>query len=334
MTSRLTFASWSPQFRLLISILALLVVPALVMRPSQSQVSFDPTPLVQLREAQPEYVFLGDSMLDSRIDGPYLEELLGGRRVTVLAPGGSATARWYLAFKNYVIPSGVRPRVVFIFFRDRYFSQPRLRTDGRYRREMEAAMQPDEPVVRRLVDKPSGSGPDLGRLVERAYPVVGLRATVREDIQKLAATVVSAKAEREVLIEKTNASFGVRHLRPDLPSELTVAEAAEAAPFSPDREISFLPHLVELAGRHRLRLCLVRVKRRPNQGNVRTQDPELRSYVAALKSYVEASGHYFHDDTDDATLTLATYQDGDHLYEEARGPYTQRFVRRLAPLFL
>ncbi|MCC2670472.1 MAG: hypothetical protein K0Q72_2943, partial [Armatimonadetes bacterium] len=132
---------------------------------------------------------------------------------------------------------------------------------------------------------------------------------------------------------RTNASFAVRHLRPDLPSELAATEDAQAEPFSPDPDASFLPHLLELAGRHRLRLCLVRVKRRPNQGNIRTQDPDLRRYVAELKSYVQGSGHYFHDETDDAALTLDTYQDGDHLHEQARVPYTRHFRRRLASLF-
>lgn len=333
MTSRPKFVPRSPRVRLLLSAIALLGAPALIMRSGQRRVAFDPAPLRQLQEARPEYVFLGDSMLNSRIDGPYLSKLLDGRRVSVLAPGGSATARWYLALKNYVIPCGVRPRVVFVFFRDRYFSQPLLRTDGRYRREMEASMQADEPVVRRLLDRSPGVGPGLSQFVERLYPVMELRATVREDLRKMAATSVSSKAEREALIEQTNASFGIQHLRPDLPSELTFAEEEQSGPFSSAPDASFLPHLLELAGRNRLRLCLVRVKRRPNEGNIRTQDPDLRGYVAALKSYVQGSGHYFYDETDDATLTLASYQDGDHLHEEARNSYTQHFRRRLAALF-
>jgi len=333
MTVRPRFASRSPHVRLALFVVALLVVPALLMRSSQGQVPFDEAPLVRLREERPEYVFLGDSMLDSRIDGPHLSELLGGRPVSVIAPGGSATARWYLTLKNYVIPSGVRPRLVFLFFRDRYFSLPRFRTGGRYRSAMEAEMQGEEPVVQRLIDGPADSGSVLHQLVERAYPIMGFRVAVREETQKLAAALASSKAEREALIDRANASFGVRHLRADLPTELVLGEEEQAVPFSPDPDASFLPHLLELADRYGMRLCLVRVKRRPNEQNVRTQDTDLRGYVAALERYVEGRGHYFYDETDDASLTLNTYQDGDHLREGARRDYTQGFRRRLAPLF-
>jgi hypothetical protein len=160
-----------------------------------------------------------------------------------------------------------------------------------------------------------------------------MRDAAREDIQKLAAKLASSRAEREALIEAANASFSVRHLRADLPTELVLGEDEQSVPFNPDPNASFLPHILELADRHGLHLCLLRVKRRPNEGNVRTQDAELRSYVAALEKYVENRGHYFHDETEDATLTLETYQDGDHLRDEARRTYTRGFRERLASVF-
>lgn len=303
------------------------------MRPTRSRVPFDPSPLIRLREARPEYVFLGDSMLDSRLDGPYLSQLLGGRPVSVIAPGGSATARWYLALKNYVIPSGARPRVVFLFFRDRYFSLPRFRAAGRYRSELEASMLAEEPVVRRLLDDPAGSGSTLRDLAERAYPVLGHRGSVREELHKLAAQLASSHTERDALIDRANARFAVRHLRPDLASELVLEEKEQTTPFSADPSASFLPHILEEANRHGLRLCLVRVKRRPDAGNARRQDPDLRRYVASLKAFVESSDHLFHDETDDPALGLQMYRDGDHLREDARRTYTAHFHGKLGTLF-
>ena len=50
-----------------------------------------------------------------------------------LLQAGSGSAFWYLALKNWVIASGIRPRVVFIFFRDTNLTDVMFRLDDQFR---------------------------------------------------------------------------------------------------------------------------------------------------------------------------------------------------------
>src|SRR5262245_53442161 len=82
--------------------------------------SFDPGPIESLRHGNPRWVFIGDSMLGTRIHPTLLKELsqAGDRNVMVLLQAASGPSWWYLAFKNLLVPSGIQPRMTFFFFRD------------------------------------------------------------------------------------------------------------------------------------------------------------------------------------------------------------------------
>src|SRR5918993_4526798 len=76
-----------------------------------------------------ELVVIGDSMAGTRVD-PAVLEGLSGRRVFAILHPGSGSAFWYLALKNWVIASGVRPQAVFIFFRDANLTDVMFRMDA------------------------------------------------------------------------------------------------------------------------------------------------------------------------------------------------------------
>jgi hypothetical protein len=104
-----------------------------------------------------------------------------------------------------------------------------------------------------------------------------------------------------------------------------------------DREADFdafvdksgLPLMLRDARQAGLTLVLVRVQRRPAGGSPPYQSPALRHYTAKLKSYVEANGGVFMDDTGDPAQTLDMYEDGDHLSRDGRRRYTEMFASRL-----
>ena len=56
------------------------------------------------------------------------------RDVELLWNGGAASAAWYLLLKNYVVASGIHPRLVCIFFRERMLTDATFRTTPTYRR--------------------------------------------------------------------------------------------------------------------------------------------------------------------------------------------------------
>ena len=98
---------------------------------SRVRTEFRPGRITDLQRVQPSYVFIGDSMLGTRIDAAYLASLIG-QDVMFLDRAGTGSAYWYLAFKNLLIPSGVRPKVVFFFFRDLNMTDPLFRLTGNF----------------------------------------------------------------------------------------------------------------------------------------------------------------------------------------------------------
>jgi hypothetical protein len=83
------------------------------------------------------------------------------------------------------------------------------------------------------------------------------------------------------------------------------------------------------AQRAGLRLCFVRVQRRPEGGRPPYQPPALQRYVTMLRAYVLQHGAEFVDDTGDPAQDLSWYEDGDHLSGDGRRRYTALFVSRL-----
>ena len=87
---------------------------------------------------QPGYVIIGDSMAGTRVDERRLVELAGVQVAPLLQPG-SGSAFWYLALKNWVVASGIRPRMVLIFFRDANLTDVMFRLDEQFRWALDLA---------------------------------------------------------------------------------------------------------------------------------------------------------------------------------------------------
>ena len=97
---------------------------------------------------------------------------------------------------------------------------------------------------------------------------------------------------------------------------------------------SVLPVMLRDANAAGLKLCFVRVQRRPVGGQPPAQSPALHRYVNALGTYVMRNGAEFRDDTGDPALTLDMYEDGDHVARHARRRYTEILFERLPHLFV
>ena len=79
---------------------------------------FDEGAAAALRQAQPEFVVIGDSMAGVRVNPGHLSRRLG-KGVVGLFQAGSPVAFWYLEFKNFVIENDLtRVRGALFFFRD------------------------------------------------------------------------------------------------------------------------------------------------------------------------------------------------------------------------
>ena len=91
----------------------------------------------------PTWVVIGDSMAGSRIDPALLTRLTGGQTAPLLY-AGSGPAWWYLALKNWVIPSGITPRAVIVFFRDTNLTNVMFRIDATWSLDTAALDREDD----------------------------------------------------------------------------------------------------------------------------------------------------------------------------------------------
>lgn len=294
---------------------------------------FDASRIPELVRLNPGYVVIGDSMAGTRIDEARLGEL-AGRPVAPLLQPGSGSAFWYLALRNWVIASGIRPRVVFIFFRDTNLTNVLFRLDEQFRWSVDMVAGDREPELDAvLAARIQGPKYFVHRAAERIYQGERARAWAEPALVAWPARVLlPSRRRRAEFLAGMNARFGLEHLRPMEAADVPVSDE-EGADFDHYVDRSVLPLMLRDARAAGITLCFVRVQRRPVGGKPPVQSPAMRRYIDKLGAYVHSQGGLFHDDTGDPELTLDMYEDGDHLDRSARRRYTEILFDRLRPLF-
>ena len=288
---------------------------------------FDAGRVSDLARMNPGLVVIGDSMAGSRID-PALLTARTGLLTAPLLYAGSGPAWWYLALKNWVVASGIRPRAVVVFFRDTNLTNVLFRIDATW--SLDTAAREREDDLNAVVARRRGN---LFYRVRDAFDRLYVTEEGRRWIEP-AVTEWPARAlfpyrkPRAAFLERLNERFGLAHLRPMDAADMQATEDREAD-FDAFVEKSALPLMLRDARQAGLTLVLVRVQRRPAGGRPPYQSPALQRYTAQLKSYVEAHGGVFMDDTGDPAETLDLYEDGDHLSRDGRRRYTEMFAGRL-----
>jgi hypothetical protein len=301
---------------------------------SRERIAFRPDDIKDLQRLQPAYAFIGDSMLGTRIDPAYLAGLVG-EDVAVLARAGTGPAYWYLTFKNVLIPSGARPKVTFFFFRDLNLTDPLFRLTGPFRWSLDEVALDQEPALNDVIAaRTRGAWFRVHNAVNAAYNVDRANAWVERQLYDWPTRlwIDEAQARRAWLDHLNFGILGLDRLRPMAAADLQAAEDAEAD-FARRMPSSVLPLIVDLAKAHGLKVCFVRVRRRPVGNQPPAQSPRLQAYMQDFRAYAEREGMFFHDDTGDQLQTLARYEDGDHIARAHRQRYTRQFRANLNRLF-
>lgn len=283
---------------------------------------FDEAAASALREAQPEFLVIGDSMAGVRIDPRRLSRLTG-RSVAGLFQQGSPVAFWYLQLKNLVIGNGLTAlRGVVFFFRDD---------------QLTTQVEVNGPVLDRVA---RDHEPELDRILaaHRLGAFSGVHRAARAIYQFdrtrvwLEPRLTRAGAPDHLLHAINTDVFALDKLRKFEAADLPQAQE-EFLDFNAHVSRSLLPEILRLAASANIRLAFVRVQRRPSAGGPPEQSAALAGYVEDLRDYLTARGAYFHDDWGDASQPLSVYADGDHLRFDERIPYTERFARVHAAFF-
>jgi hypothetical protein len=208
-----------------------------------------------------------------------------------------------------------------------------FRLDGPYRPTLDSVARDLEPELDAVVARrTTGAWGDVHRIADRLYRVKAARAWLEPAVNVWPARVVAAPGREGVLLDRVNAAFTLEKLRSMAQADVETADTRDAD-FGRFVESSALPLMLSAARESDLRICLVRVMRRPANGAPPPQSAELQRYVADMRAYVEAHGGVFVDDHDSPELAQLPYADGDHVSRDARIPYTDHFwsvLQRLA----
>jgi hypothetical protein len=297
----------------------------------RARAPFDADRIPALRRLDPAWVVIGDSMAGSRIDPAVLTQLTGGRTAPLLY-AGSGPAWWYLVLKNWVIPSGIHPRAVIVFFRDTNLTNVLFRIDANW--ALDGAALDREPELNAALARRRGTlFYQVRDRIDRVYQAEQARRWIEPAIPDWPVRMMFPSPRlRAAFTQQLNDRFGLAHLRPMDAADMQATEDREAD-FDAFVGKSALPLMLRDARQAGLKLVLVRVQRRPLGGRPPYQSPALQRYVRQLAAFVEANGATFVDDTGDAAQSLDWYGDGDHLSREGRRRYTEAFAPRLLQRF-
>ncbi len=291
---------------------------------------FDDGHLVRLAPMQPGVVIIGDSMV-GRVHAEHLDGLLG-TPVAPIIQLASSSGYWYLALKNWVVASGIKPRWTLIMFRDTNLTDLMFRLLDGDRWKLDEAARDLEPeldavVARRL----AGSWYQAHRLLDQAYGVEAARTRVEPALTAWPARVLAGNVGGTLLQREVNDRFALEQLRPMPISDMSVVSDNDAD-FHANVDASVLPLMLSLAREHGHRLVFVRTQRRAPGGGLRPESPALVKYMRDLRAYVEARGAVLIDDQHDQEILRLPYDDLDHIDPAGRIPYTEILARKLRAL--
>lgn len=292
---------------------------------------FDDAAAAALREAQPEYVVIGDSMAGIRIDPRHLSRVTG-KSVAGLFTPGTPVAYWYLQLKNLVADNRLTHlRGAIVFFRDDQLTT-QVEVNGPI---LDRVARDEEPELDRILAAYRlGPLSEVHRAARSVYQFDRTRAWLEPRLTRAPTFALRTTMGKpaDLLDAINNEVFALDKLRKFAAADLPEAQEA-FLDFEAQVDRSLLPAILDVADRAGIRLAFIRVQRRPRPDGPPDQSDRLAQYVEKLKAYLERRGAYFHDDRGDADQPLAIYADGDHLRTDARPGYTERFARKHARFF-
>jgi hypothetical protein len=320
------------------------------------QAGFNPGGELQRMSAtQPEWVLLGNSMLNCRLDEGQLSQASGIKALRTYR-AGSQSAVWFLMMKQVVAASTAKPKVVTVFFRQTDLTWPDFRTQGLQKEcitAMDGQQQPEwQQVLGHGEGYTGGATYAVARWLNAWFPDHYLNQNSHRSLENKALRLTKTRPKLTLVQrrEELNDRFSSTHLRADLGADAAPNGGFDASrgdvdrgenyyvkgpkAFSASPDDSFLPHMIALAKVEGWKLHFHRVKQRPKAAGDRGEGPITRAYIPALKAYLAAEGCLYTSEVEDPTLTIDMYADGDHIHEtpEVRQRYLANFWQRVGPM--
>ena len=281
-------------------------------------------------------VLLGDSALFDSVDPAAFQQVIGLNNLSIAIPG-SASALWYLIFKNNIINSSFKPRVVVVFFCDTELTTPDFRVAGKYLTILDeyAGLNDTLFVQRAYIDPMS----PFEKLFKMYVPLYGERIKLRQTQEywiKYRIPALLIRCDQTCTDSATKQVFNQGQTDQDeLENEVGAGEADLYAPrnllFAYQLNRSFLPEMVRLAKESDIRLIMVRQKTLRFSSPL-SEPPALALYIQGLQSYLAQNGIPLVDFSNDARIKASFFHDPVHMNKEGKTAFTQMAAEALLPL--
>ena len=295
---------------ILIAYIALPAVPSLVLGYEPEQ--FDHKSIENLEQQNPSLIFLGNSILDTRIDPKTVSEITGIPTQS-LAINGSAAGIWYLQLKNIIGQTSIKSPIVHIFFYDNLITQPISTTGGSNKNLIEPLLvYPEELFF--SISRDTSWNDDLTLSI---YPIIKRREEIKTYLNQFASLFSSIDSES---VQFKIDSFGKRQtlLKPNI---------RKYKPFYEEIENSFLPAIIQIAKEKKIDLVLVKTSKNPSISTKIEIQILQKSYVENLSSYLNSNGVHFIDMTGVDWIDATMFYDSAHIRSRYKIHYTKLFIK-------
>jgi len=308
-----------------------------------------PAGIPQLRATPiaPEIVFIGNSMLDSRIHLETFDGLTNHQNTLLLVDSGSGAESWHLRLRDLVADDS-KPHVVFIFFRDDALTESRNGSDGRVSDELQDIR--DNTGGESLSD--SGGADRIDNFVREFYPIQIRRGSVKIAVNQISASPMNPNFVVST-VRRALSIYGIgSYERSDYGSNLTdlntlledvndvfVAEnirtrdgynpfSASTPRFDAVVNESYLPIMINLARENSIPVVFVRLQRRPKIDGSTPNSSSLDIYMADLQNYLDSLDIALIDMNGNPDIRREHYADAvDHISQYYTATYTRIFFQ-------
>ena len=308
---------------LVLMILIIVVVPMSLGR-SRIPVPFDQSVADSFASSNADVVFIGNSLLDNRINPDYLSELIA-RDATSLAIEGTAPGIWFLQLSNVVAAAENAPKQIFVFFHDDLLTRPIYFTGVEDQRLRESLSHSNISGYG-LLPEPKASFVDRASDVfESLYPIAS-SGSYRDSgpISYIGAGIVGMNND-----EATESAINIFGFGFKRDQTTTVQQPKYHGSFQSMIGNSFLPYMLEIATTLDTEIIFVRVAARPNDDGSPNEPETLANYSTDIDTYLTSKNVGYVDMTghiDEGAIDAAMYNDGYHLKSRFRDHYTEFFA--------
>ncbi|MGB0930745.1 MAG: hypothetical protein ACPGVB_08215, partial [Chitinophagales bacterium] len=149
------------------------------------------TYLAELNSYQPDIVLLGNSMVGRNVNHILLQSILK-RKVSKFALGGSSSRWWYLMTKNVIAKTTPPPKVMVLFFRDHFLTDPKYMLNFANQLMNEYFYEGEKLLVQEL-------SYDAASAVYRKLPIYDKKHLINQGITKSLKNTISSLTQTKPL---------------------------------------------------------------------------------------------------------------------------------------